>query len=63
MYGIHLPPEQLMRLYYLKKYHDLGSIKAQVVNAIENYLEEKEKQYAAHPDPPGQEPRRAGDPR
>ena len=54
MYGIHLPPEQLRRLHYLRLHYDLGTIRCQVVNAVEDYLEMKEKQHGIGDDRPGE---------
>ena len=59
MYGIQLPPEQLRRHYFLQRHHDQGSVKAQVVIAVEAYLEEKEKQYETCPSTPRSDPGRA----
>ena len=63
MYGIQLPPEQLRRLHSLRERFRLGSIKAQVVNAVEDYLERKEKLHGIGADPPGKDARRADDAR
>jgi predicted DNA-binding protein len=46
MYALRLPPELVSRLYRLREEFGQGSIRSQVVTAIERYVEETEKEYA-----------------
>ena len=55
MYPIYLPLEQLRRLWYLAHHYDLGPVRSQVVIAVEQYLEEKEKSLGTRSDPSGPE--------